>query len=480
MRILEIGAGTGGATLQLLEHCSPDGETFASEYAFTDLSSGFFETARTSTLKKWAHMLTFKTLDLEKDPIAQGFEEHAYNLIIASNVVHATKSLNQSLGYMHRLLKLGGVLDLVEVVKVVPLHNMTFGLLPGWWAGVEDGRASSPLQSVEQWNSRLIESSFTGIEVVAYDFPEPARHCAFITSTAIAHPTTNGHHAPRFQVLNGLSEGHAGDYACANLLKDLSKRGFETSSREWSDTAIDDMYSYIVLDSADKPLLTRVSPDQFEKITSLLTKAAKLYWITFADGDIEIIPDHAVTVGLARTARSESDSFLFFTLDVQDSLNCHQEEVFGAVSDFIVSTETKISTDQSLEFEYMLKDGKLHIQRFVPDTKLDKALSNISDEYEVEECPFYQQDRPLRVHVEKPGLLSSLTFVDLDNKMIKELGDNEVEVQAFAWGVNFKDVFIALGQMKAAQTMVGECAGISPVWVQNLLRYSSLAIVLLL
>jgi len=80
-------------------------------------------------------MLTFKKLDLEKDPIVQGFEEHGYDLILASNVVHATVSLTQSLSHIHRLLKPGGVLGLMEIVKKAPLHNMTFGLLPGWWAG---------------------------------------------------------------------------------------------------------------------------------------------------------------------------------------------------------------------------------------------------------------------------------------------------------------------------------------------------------
>jgi SAM-dependent methyltransferase len=135
IRILEIGAGTGGATFQLLQLCSPDGEVFTSEYCFTDISSGYFDAVRTSSLKKWAHMLTFKKLDLEKDPTAQGFEEHGYDLILASNVVHATVSLTKSLGHIHRLLKPGGVLGLMEIVKTAPLHNMTFGLLPGWWAG---------------------------------------------------------------------------------------------------------------------------------------------------------------------------------------------------------------------------------------------------------------------------------------------------------------------------------------------------------
>jgi NADPH:quinone reductase-like Zn-dependent oxidoreductase len=38
--------------------------------------------------------------------------------------------------------------------------------------------------------------------------------------------------------------------------------------------------------------------------------------------------------------------------------------------------------------------------------------------------------------------------------------EDEVEVRPFAWGVNFKDVFIALGQMKSTQVMAGECAGV--------------------
>jgi hypothetical protein len=51
LRILEIGGGTGGATLQMLQASSPNAEPFCSEYMFTDISAGFFEIIRTGTLK---------------------------------------------------------------------------------------------------------------------------------------------------------------------------------------------------------------------------------------------------------------------------------------------------------------------------------------------------------------------------------------------------------------------------------------------
>lgn len=187
LRILEVGAGTGGTTFQVLNTCSPNGESFCSEYMYTDISHGFFKAGQ-STLKKWEGQLTFKTLNVENDPAKQGFEEHSYDLIIAANVVHATRSLTKSLGNIHRLLKPGGVLGLVELTRLTPYFNMCFGSLAGWWLGVEEGRTESPLQSAEQWHSQLKQTGFSGIDLAAYDLPEPERHSALLLSTALAAP----------------------------------------------------------------------------------------------------------------------------------------------------------------------------------------------------------------------------------------------------------------------------------------------------
>ncbi|KAE8149048.1 steroid monooxygenase [Aspergillus avenaceus] len=187
LRILEVGAGTGGTTFQVLNACSPNGECFCSQYMYTDISHGFFKTGQ-STLKKWEGLLTFKTLNVENDPAKQGFEEHSYDLIIAANVVHATRSLTKSLGNIHKLLKPGGVLGLVELTRLTPYFNMAFGPLSGWWLGVDEGRTESPLQSAEQWNKQLKKAGFSGVDLAAYDLPEPERHSALLLSTALAAP----------------------------------------------------------------------------------------------------------------------------------------------------------------------------------------------------------------------------------------------------------------------------------------------------
>lgn len=85
MRILEIGAGTGGLTAKILKQLqSQFGERLYLQYTFTDISSGFF----VATQERFAEYqgMEYKVLDISKDPEEQGFRLGEYDLIIASNV----------------------------------------------------------------------------------------------------------------------------------------------------------------------------------------------------------------------------------------------------------------------------------------------------------------------------------------------------------------------------------------------------------
>ncbi|KAH8689748.1 S-adenosyl-L-methionine-dependent methyltransferase [Phaeosphaeriaceae sp. PMI808] len=184
LRILEIGAGTGATTRRILQVCSPRGEPFCKEYVYTDISSRFFKTAEIE-LETWKSSLHFERLNIEEDPAAQGFEAHAYDIIVTTNCLHATSSLSQTLKNVHKLLRVGGMLGLVELITLTPYFNMIFGAIEGWWAGVDDGRTESPLQSTDQWDKHLKKAGFSGVSLAAYDMPEPERHIALLLSTAL-------------------------------------------------------------------------------------------------------------------------------------------------------------------------------------------------------------------------------------------------------------------------------------------------------
>ena len=126
MRILELGAGTGAYTASSLRGL---GRSFA-QYDFTDISTGFFQKAK-EELSEWGDMIRFRKLDIEDDPIAQGFEPESYDLVIAGNVLHATKNMTITMRNVRTLLKLGGKALISEVTSKLLYTTMIFGTLPG-------------------------------------------------------------------------------------------------------------------------------------------------------------------------------------------------------------------------------------------------------------------------------------------------------------------------------------------------------------
>lgn len=90
MKILEIGAGLGILTdyiLNTLQHHSNDelGILRCNTYHFTDIGPSFVGRAK-ETFAQYSDKLRFDILDIEKDPLVQGFEAKSYDLVIAISV----------------------------------------------------------------------------------------------------------------------------------------------------------------------------------------------------------------------------------------------------------------------------------------------------------------------------------------------------------------------------------------------------------
>ncbi|KAJ5656202.1 hypothetical protein N7507_008152 [Penicillium longicatenatum] len=160
MKMLEIGAGTGGATKVIM---SEIGRSFAS-YTFTDISASFFETAQ-EVFDALGSKMIFGILDCEKDIAAQEYEEHSYDLVVASLVLHATSDLRRTLTNARKLLKPGGYLVFMEIPNnEVTRAGFVFSATPGWWLGQADGRKLSPCVSTLEWHQLLLECGFSGVD----------------------------------------------------------------------------------------------------------------------------------------------------------------------------------------------------------------------------------------------------------------------------------------------------------------------------
>jgi acyl transferase domain-containing protein/acyl carrier protein/short-subunit dehydrogenase len=156
VRILEIGAGTGGTAAHVLPGL-PAGRT---EYVFTDVSSLFTNKARDKFRDR--PFLRYQLLDIERDPEAQGFAPHQFDVILAANVLHATSDLRLTLRHVQRLLAPGGLLAVVELLVPRRVNDLTFGWLEGWWKFTDtDLRPSYPLMPRHKWCALLAEAGFT-------------------------------------------------------------------------------------------------------------------------------------------------------------------------------------------------------------------------------------------------------------------------------------------------------------------------------
>ena len=162
-KILEVGAGTGGASKEVFARLAPYNNNIE-EYCFTDLSTAFLLNAQS----KYTHSvsgLRTKRLNIEMNPVNQHFDIGAYDIVIASNVVHATRNIQQTLNNIKILLKQNGLLLLNELAKTSLIAHLTFGLLDGWWLS-EDKQTRTiggPGLSSTQWKTHLIQSGFNNV-----------------------------------------------------------------------------------------------------------------------------------------------------------------------------------------------------------------------------------------------------------------------------------------------------------------------------
>ena len=163
LRVLEIGAGTGSTTASML----PGLAEVDAEYWFTDLSDLFL--ARAERKFSGYPFVRYQIFDLDRDVDEQGMPPHAFDVVIAANVLHATRDLGSTLERVKSLLASEGVLLAFEVTEHLPWFDVTVALIEGWQKHADDLRQRHPLLKPDAWARVLGEHGFEAVEA----FPTP-------------------------------------------------------------------------------------------------------------------------------------------------------------------------------------------------------------------------------------------------------------------------------------------------------------------
>ena len=172
LRILEVGAGTGSTSMHILKSlreaaAGRSGSGFSFSYTYTDISASFFIAAEAAFGGSEQGMV-YRVLNVEEDPLQQGFVPFSYDLIVGANVLHATRHIPTTVANARKLLRPHGLLLILEATAPALSLDLTFGLTDGWWRfyGHDELRPEYPLMRCNTWERLLLRSGFSRVQYI--------------------------------------------------------------------------------------------------------------------------------------------------------------------------------------------------------------------------------------------------------------------------------------------------------------------------
>ncbi|KAI0194522.1 putative polyketide synthase [Xylaria flabelliformis] len=328
MNVLEIGAGTGGATKAVFREI---GSSFSS-YTYTDISAAFFENA-SSTFSRYKDRMVFKTFNVENDPIEQGFSEGTYDLVVCFFILHATSDITRCLRNIRRLLKPGGFLIVGEGQNAwegAATMGFIFGPLSGWWVGAKEGRVLSPYVPIQDWDKHLRAAGFSGVDTSPpKEFQESYSVFHFVSQAVddyvsyLREPLQVSWEVPTIEKLVIIGGQTARTSNLVTSLQDIfTSQPFVTRCDSFL-TLLDVDYELVdasstvlCLTELDSPVFKNITADRFMALRTLFQSGKTLLWVT--SGRLADEPFSQMTVGLSRVAANEAPDLRIQQLEIAD------------------------------------------------------------------------------------------------------------------------------------------------------------------
>jgi NADPH:quinone reductase-like Zn-dependent oxidoreductase/malonyl CoA-acyl carrier protein transacylase len=458
LSILTLGPQSGLASLGILALLSdPEGSTprFAT-FHHTDAELNITDVAK-EKFPAWADLIDYKDIDIGTDPSTNSDDVGTYDVVIAFHIIGSKKSFETVLSNSRKLLKPSGKLLLIGRALKSLVATVLWGSLPSVLSSQDTDEALSALE-METMIDRI------GFSVVGAtsSSTNKSNYGALFLSVKADSPRANPS-----KVIIAAEEGDCG-VSIQQIQALCSQSGVEAEVVQLQNANPTSEQACIILSELARSVLAEPSTSEWEAIKRCCLHSGGILWVT-RGGSIKSSDPYANMIsGLARTVRSETGDKPIVTLDLDSASPLG--EVASAECIFKVFQHT-FGTDvapDNMDAEFAERSGILNVPRLVEDIELTKHVGASSQSNVPLMERFDQPGRPLRMLVGTPGLLDSLHFTD-DDRLDTELPDDWVEMQVKASGINFKDVMMAMGQIKV-ENLGWECSGILTAVGKNVKR----------
>ncbi|KAH9897410.1 fatty acid synthase S-acetyltransferase [Xylariomycetidae sp. FL2044] len=465
LKILEVGAGTGSWTRRMLSTLEKlemrTGAKSFSIYTYTDVSGAFFERAQRDFPDP---RLSYHIFDLERPAANQGLDLASYDLIVAASVLHATSNLESTLRNIRTVAKPGAILINVEIVAPEKLlTNFAFGLLPGWWLSTEPWRSHCPVVDEARWDAVLKEAGFSGNDLVLQDYQSEISHALSLMVSTVVDPLTGSQADPEILfsiaevvlIIDPTSKQQAvlAEKLTRGLLIPLGYVAQMVSVDSLGPSLLTDAEIVVSFVELDRPFLADMSQSEFESLKTFTTGSRKILWITSNIPGDDTKPSYGLSQGFLRSLRSEAADKRIITLTIETGEDClNVESIFLHIDKVFRASFCR----DSPEIEYVLRDSVLMSGRLIQQQYLAERVNSLTVPHSIKEP--WGTGRPLKLSVGNPGILDSLQF-SKDETYDEELKPYDVEIETRAWGLAFRDIFVALGRLDGVDLGV-DCSGV--------------------
>ncbi|UKP00620.1 type I polyketide synthase [Nostoc sp. UHCC 0870] len=425
VRILEIGAGTGGTTAYVL----PELVNKSVEYVFTDISPLFLAKARQQFSEY--EFVSYQTLNIEQSLNNQDVNPHRFDIVIAANVLHATENLSHTITNVKSLLKNHGLLILLEGTIPSIWIDLIFGLTEGWWRFQDkDLRPHHPLISTDAWQSLLETHSFTNIANITPDsvFPEAlAQQSVIVAQNTPPQPSPYKREGEEWLIITDLP-------AWEEAIKQKLQLPYFTFKP--SDNIADFLHQSI------KQIIYIAScQDSINECNNVLHLVQTLIKNQHYPINLWLVTQGAVNPHTITGLNQSSVWGMGKVIRLEHpELNCRCVDL-DPTQELFTQVENLVS-----EINHPGEEAQIALH------KSGRKVARLTH------CTYQiLPDEPYHLTINKRGVLTSLKWQSSPRRQPQT---EEVEIQVKATGLNFIDVLDALGLLPFERNWFGvECAG---------------------
>ncbi|KAH8804399.1 putative polyketide synthase [Xylogone sp. PMI_703] len=447
LSILAVGPGSGVASLGFLSLLEK--KTFApfARYEHNDIEFDISEVVK-ERFPQWAHLVGTQPVDINHDIQGQqDVKTNSVDVLLAFHVLGDAAAMNNVLVQSKQLLKPDGKLLFIGR----PLRSLVASVLFGY------------VPSVLAENVSKSECSLSSTEIESL-----VAENGFSKDAAISTAINSDNYSMMIASVNTPQDTSAKPQKVLVITEDESTnlgslptrlRGTEVTVSPLSEASPTSDHTCIVLsDLSSKAVLSDPSSQEWEALKKIMLEANGLLWVTRGGAITTTNPNGNMATGLVRTIRSERGDVPVVTLDLDAENQLNEVTTMDIIFKVFRQSFYPAFNASEVEQEYAERNGQLLIPRVVEDEELTKTLAIASDNIQPQLEPLHQPGRALRMFVGTPGLLDSIFWTD-DDRIEAPLLDDWVEIEVKASGFNFKDVMMAMGQIKV-ENLGWECSGV--------------------